>query len=130
DGGPGDELHHQRRRGVAGHHSVRAAVRRGSRAARVNDASPLADRSTRLFVFLAAFFCINAVIAEFIGVKIFALEDTLGIKPLEWNLFGQSGSLNFTAGTLLWPIVFIMTDTVNEYYGKRGVRFISWLAAG
>ena len=94
------------------------------------DASPLSDRSTRLFVFLAAFFCINAVIAEFIGVKIFALEDTLGIKPLEWNLFGQTGSLNFTAGTLLWPIVFIMTDTVNEYYGKRGVRFISWLAAG
>ena len=94
------------------------------------DASPLSDSSTRLFVLLAAFFCVNAVIAEFIGVKIFALEDTLGIKPLEWNLFDQTGSLNFTAGTLLWPIVFIMTDTVNEYYGKRGVRFISWLAAG
>jgi uncharacterized integral membrane protein (TIGR00697 family) len=52
------------------------------------------------------------------------------LRPFEWNLFGQSGSLNFTAGTLLWPIVFIMTDTVNEYYGQRGVRFISWLAVG
>jgi len=92
--------------------------------------APLSDRATRLFVLLAAFFCVNAVIAEFIGVKIFALEDTLGIAPLEWNLFGQKGSLNFTAGTLLWPIVFIMTDTINEYFGKRGVRFISWLAAG
>ena len=91
---------------------------------------PLEDRATRLFLFLAAFFCVNAVLAEFIGVKIFALEDTLGIAPLQWNLFGQSGSLNFTAGTLLWPIVFIMTDTVNEYYGHRGVKFISWLAAG
>ena len=90
----------------------------------------LEDRATRLFIGLAAFFCVNAVLAEFIGVKIFALEDTLGIAPLQWNLFGQSGSLNFTAGTLLWPIVFIMTDTVNEYFGKRGVRFISWLAAG
>ncbi|MEP6634260.1 MAG: VUT family protein, partial [Luteimonas sp.] len=90
----------------------------------------LDDRVTRLFVALTAFFCINAVLAEFIGVKIFALEDTLGIRPLEWNLFGQTGSLNFTAGTLLWPIVFIMTDTVNEYFGRRGVRFISWLAAG
>ena len=90
----------------------------------------LDDRATRLFVALAAFFCANAVLAEFIGVKIFALEDSLGIAPLEWNLFGQSGSLNFTAGTLLWPIVFIMTDTVNEYFGKRGVRMISWLAAG
>jgi len=88
------------------------------------------DRATLLFIAMAAFFCVNAVLAEFIGVKIFALEDTLGMKPLEWNLFGQTGSLNFTAGTLLWPIVFIMTDTVNEYYGRRGVRFISWLAAG
>jgi uncharacterized integral membrane protein (TIGR00697 family) len=93
-------------------------------------AGPLQDRSTRLFIAMAAFFCVNAVLAEFIGVKIFALEDTLGIAPLHWNLFGQSGSLNFTAGTLLWPIVFIMTDTVNEYYGRQGVRFISWLAAG
>ena len=90
----------------------------------------LDDRATRLFIGLAAFFCVNAVLAEFIGVKIFALEDTLGIAPMQWNLFGQSGSLNFTAGTILWPIVFIMTDTVNEYFGKRGVRLISWLAAG
>lgn len=90
----------------------------------------LEDRATRLFVTLAAFFCANAVLAEFIGVKIFALEDTLGITPLSLHLFGQSGSLNFTAGTILWPIVFIMTDTVNEYFGKRGVRLISWLAAG
>ncbi|MFA6984945.1 MAG: queuosine precursor transporter, partial [Arenimonas sp.] len=87
-------------------------------------------RAQKLFVGLAAFFVVNAVLAEFIGVKIFALEDTLGVNPFEWNLFGQSGSLNFTAGTLLWPIVFIMTDTVNEYYGQRGVRFISWLAVG
>src|SRR5205085_3220260 len=85
-------------------------------------------RGQRLFVVLAAFFVVNAVLAEFIGVKIFALEDTLGMAPFEWNLFGQSGSLNFTAGTLLWPIVFIMTDTVNEYYGRKGVKFISWLA--
>ena len=90
----------------------------------------LADRATRLFLALAAFFCVNAVLAEFIGVKIFALEDTLGIAPFEWNLFGQTGSLSFTAGTLLWPVVFLMTDVVNEFYGRRGVRAISWLAAG
>ena len=91
--------------------------------------SPLHDRAVRLFIALAAFFCVNAVLAEFIGVKIFALEDTLGIDPLQWNLFGQSGSMSFTAGTLLWPVVFLMTDVVNEFFGKRGVRFISWLAA-
>ena len=88
----------------------------------------LDDRAVRLFIALAAFFCVNAVLAEFIGVKIFALEDTLGIAPLEWNLFGQTGSLNFTVGTLLWPFVFILTDTINEFFGRRGVRFISWMA--
>ena len=86
------------------------------------------ERASRLFLVLAVFFVGNALLAELIGVKIFALEETLGLAPFEWNLFGQSGSLNFTAGTLLWPIVFVMTDIINEFYGKRGVRFISWLA--
>lgn len=74
------------------------------------------------------FFCTNAVLAEFVGVKIFALEDTLGVAPFEWRLFGQTGSLSFTAGTLLWPFVFVFTDVVNEFYGRRGVRAISWIA--
>ena len=91
---------------------------------------PLDDRATRLFIALAAFFCVNAVLAEFIGVKIFALEDTLGIAPFEWDLFGQKGSLNFTAGTLLWPMVFVFTDVINEFFGRRGVRMISWIAVG
>ena len=93
-------------------------------------ARTLDDRALRLFIVLSAFFCANAVLAEFIGVKIFALEDTLGIEPLQWNLFGQTGSLSFTAGTLLWPVVFLMTDVINEFFGRRGVRMISWLAAG
>jgi queuosine precursor transporter len=85
------------------------------------------NRSTRLFIVLSGFFVCNALIAEFIGVKIFALEDTLGLSPFNWTLFNQSGSLNFTAGVLLWPVVFIMTDIINEYYGQRGVRFLSYL---
>jgi len=84
-------------------------------------------KAQRLFVVLAGFFVTNALMAEFIGVKIFALEATLGIEPLEWNLFGQTGSLSFTAGTLLWPFVFVLTDVVNEYFGRRGVRLVSWL---
>ena len=87
-------------------------------------------RAQRLFVILAGFFVANALMAEFIGVKIFAMEPTLGIAPLNWNLFGETGSLNFTAGVLLWPVVFLMTDIVNEFYGRQGVRLISWLAAG
>jgi uncharacterized integral membrane protein (TIGR00697 family) len=63
-------------------------------------------------------------------VKIFALEPTLGIESLDFSFLGQQGSLSFTAGVLLWPVVFVMTDIVNEYFGPRGVRFISWLAVG
>jgi len=92
--------------------------------------SSIALRPTRLFIFLAGLFITNALMAEFIGVKIFALEDTFGLPPFDWNLFGQSGSLSFTAGVMLWPVVFIMTDVINEYFGVRGVRFISWLAVG
>jgi uncharacterized integral membrane protein (TIGR00697 family) len=88
----------------------------------------LQSRSTRLFVLLTAFFVGNAVVAEFVGVKIFALENTLGLPPLGWELFGQSGSLSFTAGVLIWPIVFILTDIINEYFGRRGVRLISYAA--
>lgn len=92
--------------------------------------SVLSDRATRLFLLLAAFFAVNAVLANLIGVKIFALEDTLGIAPLQWSLFGQSGSLSFTAGVIVWPLIFVLTDLVNEFYGKRGVRFISLLSVG
>lgn len=90
----------------------------------------ISNRALRLYVILGGFFVTNALVAEFIGVKIFALEPTLGWKPMNWNLFGQSGSLMFTAGVLLWPIVFIMTDIINEYFGQRGVKFLSYLAAG
>jgi hypothetical protein len=92
--------------------------------------SSLSLRQTRLFVLLSGLFVTNAVMAEFVGVKVFALEDTLGLPPFGWRLFGQAGSLSFTAGVMLWPVVFIMTDVINEYFGVRGVRFISWLAVG
>jgi uncharacterized integral membrane protein (TIGR00697 family) len=92
--------------------------------------NPLASRATRLFVVLSAFLAVNALCAEFVGVKIFALEPTLGLDPFNWNLFGQSGSLSFTSGVLLWPFVYLMTDIINEYFGRRGVQFISWLTVG
>jgi len=85
-------------------------------------------KSNRLFVILGAFFVCNALVAEFIGVKVFSLEPTLGYQPFHWKLFGIEGTLMYTAGNLLWPVVFIMTDVLNEYFGKRGVRFLSFLA--
>ena len=90
----------------------------------------LAHKGTRLFLILGGFFITNALIAEFVGVKIFAFEDTAGLTPFNWSLFGESGSLQFTAGVLLWPVVFTLSDIINEYYGMRGVRFLSFLGAG
>ncbi len=89
----------------------------------------LSDKSAILFTVLAGFFVINALLAEFIGVKIFAFEETLGLPPLNLQLFGESYSLMLTAGVLVWPVVFVMTDIINEYYGKRNVRFLSYLTA-
>lgn len=88
------------------------------------------DKSTRLFIILGGFFIANALIAEIIGVKIFSLEKTLGMEPLNLQLVGNALSVNLTAGVLLWPVVFLMTDIINEYYGPKGVRFLSFLTAG
>jgi len=87
----------------------------------------LRHKPSKLFVILGGFFVANALVAEFIGVKIFALEDSLGVDPWNFNLFGREGALQFSAGVLLWPIVFVMTDVINEYYGKRGIRMLSFL---
>ncbi len=88
------------------------------------------NKAVRLFLILSGFFIANALIAEIIGVKIFSFEKTLGLSPFNIRIFGNNLSLNLTAGVLLWPVVFVMTDLVNEYYGMKGVRFLSWLTAG
>ena len=86
----------------------------------------LKDKPTKLFLGLLAFFVSNALIAEAIGTKLFSLEKILGIQPVNFSLFGQSGlSFTLTCGVLLWPLEFIMTDLINEYYGPRAVRRIS-----
>lgn len=88
----------------------------------------LQSKPTRLFLILAGFFITNAILAELIGIKIFSLEATFGITPFNLKIFGVDGlGFNLTAGVLLWPVVFVMTDIINEYYGRRGVRFLSWL---
>jgi uncharacterized integral membrane protein (TIGR00697 family) len=87
------------------------------------------DKPTTLFIAITAFFVANALIAECIGGKIFSLEKVLGVSPANLTLFGQSGlSFNLTCGVLLWPLEFIVTDIVNEYYGPRAVRRISFIA--
>ena len=90
----------------------------------------LSNKANRLFIGLAAFFLTNALVAEFMGVKIFSLEDTLGISKFVFNVFGERiEGFSLTCGIILWPFVFVMTDIINEYFGPKGVRFLSLLGA-
>jgi len=89
----------------------------------------LNDRPTKLFLGISAFFVANALIAESIGTKIFSLEKLFNLAPANITLFGQSGlGFNLTCGVLLWPLEFVITDIVNEYYGPKAVRRISYTA--
>ena len=87
-------------------------------------------KRNKLFLFLGGVFITNALLAEMIGGKIFSLEETLGFRPLNIKLWGERYDMNLTAGVLLWPVVFVLTDVINEYFGKKGVRRLSFLAAG
>ena len=92
--------------------------------------SIIKEKSTRLFLILGGFFIANALIAEIIGVKLFSLEKTLHMMPANMTIFGEAGlGFTLTVGIIIWPVVFIMTDIINEYYGVKGVRFLSLLTA-
>lgn len=93
--------------------------------------SILKSKKTSLFIILAGIFITNALIAELIGGKIFSFEKTLGADPLEIPLFGDFLlQFNLTAGVLLWPVVFILTDIINEYFGKEGVKRLTYITVG
>jgi len=93
--------------------------------------STISKKKQNLFIVLSGIFLTNAILAEMIGVKIFSLEKSLGFQPVSLEFFGGFIlDFNLTAGAIIWPIVFLSTDIVNEYFGKKGVRKISFLAAG
>lgn len=77
-----------------------------------------AHKKQQLYLLLSGIFIVNALLAEIIGVKIFSVEKT----------FGLTG--NLTAGVLVWPVVFVTTDIINEYFGRKGVLRVSFLTVG
>jgi queuosine precursor transporter len=88
------------------------------------------SKKRNLFIVLSGVFLTNALLAEMIGVKIFSAEQTFGLAPANISLFGDFVlDFNLTAGVVIWPVVFITTDIINEYFGKNGVRKISLLTA-
>jgi uncharacterized integral membrane protein (TIGR00697 family) len=89
----------------------------------------LESRKNTLFMVLGMVFLTNAIVAEFIGAKIFSLEKSFNLPPFQIQLFGGVFNFDMTAGVILWPIVFVLTDIINEYFGKKGVQRLSWIAA-
>ena len=91
--------------------------------------SNLEKKKSLLFVILSGIVITNALLGEMIGSKIFSLEKTLNVAPAQISLFGD-WVLNFdlSAGVMIWPVVFLTTDIINEYFGKEGVKKISLLA--
>jgi len=78
-------------------------------------------RRDLIFFILGGFFLTNALLAELIGGKLFVLS---GDSSGWWRYVVLS------VGVLPWPVVFITTDLVNEYFGKEGVRKLTVLAVG
>ncbi len=69
-------------------------------------------RKDTVYVILAGIFITNAVVAELIGGKLIHI-----------------GPYVMSVGILPWPIVFITTDLINEYFGEKGVRRLSTITA-
>ena len=87
-------------------------------------------KGQRLYWVLSGVFITHALLAEMVGAKIFSLEATLGLSPFQLPLGQRRLDFDLTAGVLLWPVVFVMTDVINEYFGLRGVRRLSFFTAG
>lgn len=75
------------------------------------------ERRQQLILVLGGFFVGNAILAEMVGGKLFQTK-FLGLP------------MTLSVGVLLWPLVFITSDLINEYFGRRGVRRLSLIAAG
>lgn len=90
----------------------------------------LEQKKNNLFRILSGIFLTNVILAELIGVKIFSAEAMLGMAPANLKLLGDlTLDFNLTAGAIIWPIVFITTDIINEYFGKPGVKKVTYLSA-
>jgi queuosine precursor transporter len=81
------------------------------------------SRKSVVFSVLGGFFITNAVLAEMIGGKIIYVGDA------SWKIAGL-GPFLMSIGIIPWPVVFLTTDLINEYFGRRGVRRLSFLTVG
>jgi uncharacterized integral membrane protein (TIGR00697 family) len=84
-----------------------------------------------IFFILSGIFITNVVVAELIGSKIFSLENFLGVPPAQISIIqGFTVDFNMSVGVIIWPTVFVVSDIVNEYFGREGVKRITFLCIG
>lgn len=82
------------------------------------------SRPQKLYVVCAAVFITALVIAEATASKFF----TAFSLPFTLTLFGVTfDEVVMTAGVIAFPITFIVTDLLNEYYGRPGIRFVTFV---
>lgn len=80
-------------------------------------------RPQKVYVVCAAVFLTALVIAEATAGKFFTafrLPSPLTILGVEFE------SVVMTAGVIAFPVTFIVTDVMNEYFGKAGIRFVTY----
>lgn len=81
-------------------------------------------RPQKLYVVCAGIFVTGLVVAEATASKFFTVIDL----PFTVTIFGRAFTeVIMTAGVIAFPVTFIVTDLVNEYYGKPGIRFVTYL---
>ena len=84
----------------------------------------LLSRPQKLYVVCTAIFLTALVVAEATAGKLFTvlhLPFTLTILGTPFN------EVIMTAGVIAFPITFIITDLLNEYFGKPGIRFVTYI---
>jgi uncharacterized integral membrane protein (TIGR00697 family) len=69
------------------------------------------------FVVLVAAFVTCLVVGDLIGGRLYGFE----VGGLE---------LAVSAGMIPFPVTFLLTDLINEYYGKRLARVVTWIGLG
>ena len=82
------------------------------------------DKKHWLLIVLVGLFVTSAVTAELISNKL--IEIPISFQMGNWK-FGPFVTI---VGILPWPIVFLLTDLINEFYGTTIVRRLSWITAG
>ncbi len=73
------------------------------------------DAKLGMFITLVAMFMVCLVVGDLIGGKL-----------TSFHLFGKEWV--FSVGLIAFPVTFILTDILNEFYGKAVVRRITILA--